>query len=56
MKVDKYRVLSDCVEEGIRYGYNRSFKHTDNPSEDDIVREIENAVMNQICEYFNFDE
>ena len=29
MKVKLQRVLEDCLERGITYGYNRAFKHTD---------------------------
>ena len=55
MKVDTYKVLEDCVEEGVRYGYHRAYKYSDNPTEEDMVSNIEREVMNQICEYFSFD-
>ena len=55
MKVNEYIVMSDCITEGAKYGYHRAHKYHDNPSEDVIIAEIESAIMNSICEYFNFD-
>lgn len=55
MKVDEYRVMAECVEEGARYGVFRAFKHTDEPSIEKIVSEVEAAVMNAICEKFKFE-
>jgi hypothetical protein len=52
MKVNEYRVMAECVEEGARYGV----KHTDEPSIEKIVSEVEAAVMNAICEKFIFPE
>ena len=33
MKANEYKILEECVERGVDYGYQRAFKHTDNPSE-----------------------
>ena len=55
MTVDTYAVLRRCVEEGIRHGYNRAFKHTDSPGETGISQHIEEEVMNSICEFFSFE-
>ena len=56
MKVNAYRVLSRAVEEGTDYGWTRAHKHTDKPDEDGIKEEVVQAVINEICEYFKFDE
>lgn len=56
MKVNEYKVLQDCIERGISIGYSRAFKHTDTPSDQAIKSAIEDAVMLEICEYFEFDE
>jgi len=56
LRVDAWAVLSRCVEEGIAYGWRRARKHVDNPSEDAVKVEIENAVMNAVCEYFRFSD
>jgi len=36
MKANEYLVLSECVEEGIAYGWMRAHKHVENPSEESI--------------------
>lgn len=54
MKVIEQAVMSECVEEGIAYGWMRSHKHVDNPTEESIKEAIHNAVMASISEYFWF--
>ena len=56
MRVKTYTVLERAVEEGVKYGYTRAFKYVDNPTRDAIEDEVVKAVMNQICEVFDFDE
>ena len=55
MKVKEYNVLMDCVERGITMGINRSHKYSDNPSEEEIKSSLTDAVLLEICEYFDFD-
>lgn len=56
MKVDQYKVLVMCVENGVQLGWNRAHKHSDTP-EDYYIRDcIEEAVMHEIFEYFNFED
>jgi hypothetical protein len=53
----KVRVLLEqCIENGIKRGYYRAHKHTINPSEEVICASIEDAVMGEIHEWFDFDE
>jgi hypothetical protein len=53
----KFRViLEQAINEGVLRGYRRAFKHVENPSEDCIIEQIEDAVMSAIYEYFTFDE
>jgi hypothetical protein len=53
----KFRViLEQAIEEGVRRGYHRAFKHNDSPSEESILDSIEEHVMSSIYEYFTFDE
>jgi hypothetical protein len=54
MKVKEYTVLMDCVERGITMGISRSHKYNDNPSDEEIKSVLVNAVMLEICEYFDF--
>ena len=49
-----YKLVSNCVDAGVNYGWNRAHKHTDSPSEAQIKDEIYNAVMNEISEWFSF--
>lgn len=56
IRVDAYRVVSDAVEVGALRGVRRAFKYADNPSQDVIAEEVENAVMASLCEYLKFPE
>lgn len=55
MKANEYKVLSEAVEEGVSYGYQRAFKYSDDPTPDAIQAAIVDAVMLQVCEYFYFE-
>ena len=53
----KFRViLEQAIEEGVRRGYHRAHKHVENPTEGAIIEQIEDAVMSQIYEYFEFSD
>jgi hypothetical protein len=54
MKVKTYSILVRAIEEGINYGYARAHKHTGNPTEDQLKIAIGDAVINEICEVFDF--
>ena len=56
MKIDAYRVVSEAVEHGVRYGWRRAHKHTDTPDEETILGYIEDAVLTELCEYIRFDD
>lgn len=56
MKPRVYDILRRAVEEGCAYGAGRAFKHTATPSAEQIRGEVEAAVMDAICEVFEFDE
>lgn len=53
--IDEYRVLSDCVEQGITIGQQRAYKHTQNPTKENVEIEIYNSIMAEINEYFKFN-
>jgi hypothetical protein len=55
MKPKIYNILSEAIEEGITLGYRRAHKHVDNPSEQHILDSIHDSIMNQVCEYFDFE-
>lgn len=56
VKANLYEIVSRAVEEGVQYGYSRSFKHTDNPDKEVMIDTIYQAVMNALCEVIKFDE
>ena len=51
-----YPVLQMCLENGITLGYNRAFKHNDHPTEEAIKESIQQAITNEICEWFDFED
>ena len=53
-KPDVYKILTECVELGIKSGWNHAHKHSDAPSENHIKEQIEHCVMLNISEYFKF--
>jgi hypothetical protein len=56
MKAKTRVILEMAIEEGVRRGYHRAFKHVENPTEGAIIEHVEEAVMSSIYEYFTFDE
>jgi len=56
MKPDSYKLISQCVEIGVSLGYARAFKHTENPTPEQIKSAIESAVMDEVCEWFWFGD
>lgn len=56
MRPRMYDILGMAVEEGIDYGWARAFKHDDDPADDRIKSEIAQAIMNEVCNYFSFDD
>lgn len=56
MRAKEYALLEMAVRTGIEYGYTRAHKHTDAPSETAVIDSIQMAVMNDINDWFFFDE
>ena len=54
MKPKDYMVLAMCVEQGINMGWARAHKHDPNPDEKRIKDCINEAVIAEICEWFDF--
>lgn len=50
------RIFDDCLENGIRRGYARAHKHVENPGEEIIFENIQQCIMSELSEYFNFKE
>jgi hypothetical protein len=51
-----WNIISRAVEEGINFGVNHAFKHSNTPSLDTIKENVEREVMNSLCEIFDFDD
>jgi hypothetical protein len=45
-----------ALEQGARYGYNRAYKHIENPSADMIVEHIVESIMNSLDDWFIFED
>lgn len=56
MKPRMYPVLEMCIENGTRRGINRAYKHTDEPSREAVEENIIREIMNEIHEWFAFEE
>jgi hypothetical protein len=56
MKAKEYNLITQCVETGVMLGWNRAHKHDATPEDEAIRNAIEQAVLNEICEWFDFDE
>lgn len=56
MKPKEYLVLQMCIENGLAFGLNRAYKHTDEPTKDQILDAIEQALMEEIHQWFEFPE
>ena len=53
----KFRViLNQAIEEGVRRGYHKAYKHTDAPTDEAVINTIEDCVMGALYEYFDFDD
>jgi hypothetical protein len=56
MKAKEYNLITQCVETGVMLGWNRAHKHDATPDPEAIRDAIEQAVLNEICEWFDFEE
>lgn len=51
-----FPVLEMCIDNGVSLGYNRAFKHNDNPSEDTIKQNITRAILEELDQWFDMYE
>jgi hypothetical protein len=56
MRANEYRLLERCVELGLELGWNRAHKHHDNPDPEVIEEQQLQAIMVEVCEWFNFGD
>jgi hypothetical protein len=55
LRLKAYPVLQRAVEEGFRYGWGRAHKYTETPTQAHLEDAVTTAILNEICEYFEFD-
>ena len=56
MRAREFLVLSQAVDNGVQRGWNRAHKHDGEPPDDTIMDEIRESVINEICEWFIFED
>lgn len=56
MKAKDYKILKECIERGSVFGLSRAYKHNEQPEVDFVAQCIEEAVLHEICEYFDFED
>ncbi len=56
MRTKHYVILSNCIEEGCRYGVSRAHKHTEDPSYEQIEAAVYTAIMERIHEVYDFHD
>lgn len=49
-KANLYAIIARAVEEGVAYGYRRAHKYVDDPEVDTLHEQIEQAVLDALCE------
>jgi hypothetical protein len=55
MKPKPRLVLELCIKQGIDYGWQRAYKYTDTPNENAIKQEIEEAIWQQVWDWFEME-
>lgn len=54
MRVNERALLERCIEEGLRDGWRRAHKHTDQPTESGMRETMWDAIWLHIDEFFEF--
>lgn len=50
LKFNAFYIIERAIEEGVSYGVRRAFKHTDQPSEEELITQIEQSVSTSLWE------
>ena len=56
LPINVWKVVSEAVEAGARYGYRRAHKHQDFPSEEAVIENVSREVMNSLSEVVDFEQ
>ena len=49
-------VLDTAIEDGVTRGIHRAYKHVDNPTQEQIIASVEEAVMSSLWEWFDMED
>ena len=55
MKPNSYKVFEMCIENGVKLGLNKAFKHDDNPDRETMENYITSCILQEIDEWFEED-
>jgi hypothetical protein len=55
VKVNVYKIIELAIENGIESGWNKAHKYSDNPENEEIKGRIRDEIINELCEWINFD-
>jgi hypothetical protein len=55
MKPNFFKILETCIEEGLSRGFDRAYKHEENPNKNTVLDKQIQAVMEEIFLWFEFD-
>lgn len=56
MQPKTLKLIEHCIEIGIDRGFHKAYKHNDNPGQPLIKESISMAIMDEIYEWFEFQE
>jgi len=56
IKIRGWSVVCQAVESSVAYGVGRAFKHTDRPTQEEIIEEVEMAVMSALSDVLDFGD
>ena len=59
LKPKTYYILKDCIDRGLEHGLNKTIKHSEdekNINQELLLINQNIAIMNEICEYFDFEQ
>lgn len=56
MKPKALKLLEQCIEDGVAFGLGRAYKHTKTPTTEQIQQSIEDAILHEVHEWFDFDQ
>jgi hypothetical protein len=56
MKAKTMRVLEECIDKGLNYGWRRAHKHDDNPTQTTIMLMQSEEIINEIYEWFDMGD